>query len=117
MFARRGISEYIDPIASILIGVLLAAVALLLGRETGALLIGERTNRARIRKIRAIIEQDPAVERAGETLTMQLGPQQALLTAKIKFRKPLDLAQLESAIDRIKKHIREADPGMVFWWP
>jgi cation diffusion facilitator family transporter len=105
-------NPYMDPIASILIGILLAAVALLLGRETGALLIGERTNRARIRKIRMIIEEDPAVERAGETLTMQLGPRQALLTAKIKFRSPLDLAQLESTIDRIKKRIREEDPGM-----
>lgn len=56
--------------------------------------------------------EDPAVERAGETLTMQLGPQQVLLTAKIKFRGPLKLAQLESAIVRIKKRIRETDPGM-----
>jgi Co/Zn/Cd efflux system component len=38
-----------DPLASILIGILLALVALFLGRETGALLVGERTNRARIR--------------------------------------------------------------------
>jgi cation diffusion facilitator family transporter len=105
-------NPYMDPLASIMIGILLAAVALLLGRETGALLIGERTTRARIRKIRTIIEEDPAVVRAGQTLTMQLGPQQAMLTAKIKFRSPLTLAQLESAIDRIKKRIREMDPGM-----
>jgi cation diffusion facilitator family transporter len=105
-------NPYMDPLASIMIGILLAAVALLLGRETGALLIGERTTRARIRKIRTIIEEDPAVVRAGQTLTMQLGPQQAMLTAKIKFRSSLTLAQLESAIDRIKKRIREMDPGM-----
>ena len=43
-------NRYFDPAASILIGLLLAAVALLLGRESGALLVGERTNRARIRR-------------------------------------------------------------------
>src|SRR5581483_4594904 len=40
-------NPYFDPLASILIGLLLTAVAILLGRETGALLLGERTNRAR----------------------------------------------------------------------
>src|SRR5215471_16308001 len=55
-------NPYFDPAASILIGFLLAGVALLLGRETGALLIGERTNRARIRKIRKILNNDPTVE-------------------------------------------------------
>jgi cation diffusion facilitator family transporter len=42
-------NPYFDPAASIVIGLLLAAVAIFLGRESGALLIGERTNRARIR--------------------------------------------------------------------
>jgi cation diffusion facilitator family transporter len=105
-------NPYMDPIASVLVGILLAAVALLLGRETGALLIGERTNRARIRKIRRIIDEDPAVERVGKTLTMQLGPQQALLTAEIKFRGSLTVSQLESSIDRIKERIREEEPAM-----
>jgi cation diffusion facilitator family transporter len=105
-------NPYLDPLASILIGILLAAVALLLGRETGALLIGERTNRSRIRRLRKIIREDPAVEHIQELLTMQLGPGQALLTAKIKFKRPVNLQQLESAIDRIKKQIHEKEPIM-----
>ena len=105
-------NPYLDPIASILIGLLLAGVALLLGRETGALLIGERTNRASIRKVRKIITEDPAVEQIREMLTMQLGPGQALLTAKIKFQGSLNLQQLEAVIDRIKKEIKEKEPMM-----
>jgi len=105
-------NPYLDPAASILIGILLAAVAVLLGRETSALLIGERTNRARIGKIRKFLIDDPAVERLGEMLTMQLGPERALLTAKIRFRRPLDVQQLESEIDRIKRRIRQQDPTM-----
>jgi cation diffusion facilitator family transporter len=105
-------NPYFDPAASILIGILLIAVALLLGRETGALLIGERTSRARISRIRQIVADDAAVERIGELLTMQLGPRQALLTMKVKFQGPLSLQQLESAISRIKARIQEQEPTM-----
>jgi hypothetical protein len=41
-----------------------------------------RTNRARIRKMKQIITEDPAVERVGELLTMHMGPQHALLTVE-----------------------------------
>lgn len=99
-----------DPLASILIGILLALVALFLGRETGALLVGERTNRARIRIMRQIIVSDPAVERVGRLFTMQMGPQQALLNVEIRFQRNLDIPQVELAIQRIKKHIRQKEP-------
>jgi len=105
-------NPFLDPAASILIGVLLAAVALLLGRETGALLVGERTNRSRIRRIKQVITSDPAVERVGELLTMQMGPQEALLTVEIRFLRSLDIQQLESAISRIKSHIRDREPSV-----
>lgn len=103
-------NPFFDPLASILIGMLLAMVALLLGRETGALLVGERTNRARIRIMREIIVGDPAVERVGKLFTMQMGPQQALLNVEIRFQRSLDILQVESAIQRIKKGIRQQEP-------
>jgi cation diffusion facilitator family transporter len=103
-------SPYPDPAASVLIGLLLAAVAVLLGRESGALLVGERTNRSRIRRVGEIIRKDPSVEKVGDLLTMQLGPDQVLLTVDIKFRRGLDVQQLESAIDRIERRIRKDEP-------
>jgi divalent metal cation (Fe/Co/Zn/Cd) transporter len=93
-----------------LIGLLLAAVALLLGRESGALLVGERTNRARIRRVRKILEEDPAVEAVGDILTMQMGPDQVLLTVEIRVRRGLDVQQVESAIDRLEARIRQQEP-------
>lgn len=99
-----------DSIASILIGILLALVAILLGRETGALLVGERTNRARIRTMKQIIIDDPAVERVGQLFTMQMGPQHALLTVEIRFQRTLDILQIETAIQRIKERIRQQEP-------
>ena len=103
-------NPYLDPIASIAIGLLLAAVAILLGRESGALLLGERTNRARVGRLRQIILAESSVEEAGELLTMQLGPDQVLLTADIRFRRGLTVEKLESAIARLETHIREKEP-------
>lgn len=103
-------NPYLDPIASIAIGLLLAAVAILLGRESGALLLGERTNRARVRRLRQIILAESSVEEAGQLLTMQLGPDQVLLTAGIRFRRGLTVEDLESAIARLETHILEKEP-------
>jgi len=89
---------------------LLAGVAALLGRESGALLVGERTNRSRIRRIRAIICADHSVDNVGDLLTMQLGPDQVLLNVDIRFNRYLGVQELESAIDRIEASIRQADP-------
>jgi cation diffusion facilitator family transporter len=103
-------NPYLDPIASILIGVLLASVAVFLGRESGALLVGERTNRSRIGRIKEIIEQDVSVDDVGDLLTMQLGPSEVLLAVDIRFRRGLDVPELELAIDRIEDSIKKRDP-------
>ena len=100
----------LDPIASILIAVVLCAVAVLLGRESGALLVGERTNRAKLSRVRQVIERDPAVERVGDLLSMQLGPEQVLLTVNIRFRRGLDVQELEAAIARLEERIKKAEP-------
>ena len=103
-------NPYLDPVASILIGALLAAVAVLLGRESGALLVGERTNRARIMTISETISTDPSVEKVGDLRTMQLGPDHVLLTANVKFRRGMDVQQIESSVKRIEDQIHRQDP-------
>ncbi|HET6219876.1 MAG TPA: cation diffusion facilitator family transporter [Acidobacteriaceae bacterium] len=103
-------NPYLDPAASVLIGLLLLGVALLLGRESGALLVGERTNRSRIKRVKELICRDPFVENVGDLLTMQLGPDQVLLAVDIRFRRGLDIQQLESTIDRLEARIRQEEP-------
>jgi cation diffusion facilitator family transporter len=105
-------NPYLDPVASIVIGLLLAVLAVFLGRESGALLVGERTNRASIERLNEIIRADTAVEEVGDLLTMQLGPEQVLLTVNIQFRRKLTLEQLESAIERIEARIRREQPSV-----
>lgn len=109
---RQFNNPYLDPIASIVIGVVLAVIAVFLGRESGALLVGESTNLRRIECLNQIIRADPAVVEVGDLLTMQLGPEQVLLTVNIQFRRKLTLEQLESAIERIEANIRRAQPSV-----
>ena len=40
---------------------------------------------------------------------MQLGPEEVLLTAAIRFRRGLTIEQLESAIQRIEDHIKSEE--------
>jgi divalent metal cation (Fe/Co/Zn/Cd) transporter len=63
-----------------------------------------------VRKAKEIITADPAVEVVGDVLTMQLGPDEVLLTVEIQFRRDLSIQELEGAIDRIESKIRKAEP-------
>jgi divalent metal cation (Fe/Co/Zn/Cd) transporter len=72
--ARDGTSSYPDGIASILIGLIMATVAILLASESKMLLAGESADAESVRSIRALVESDPAVAHAGPPLTIHLGP-------------------------------------------
>jgi cation diffusion facilitator family transporter len=110
--AHRFHNPHFDAAGSLIIGVLLAVLAVFLGRESGALLVGEGANSRHIQRIKEIIRNDPAVEQVGDLLTMYLGPDQVLLNAEIKFRRGLDVQELESSIDRLEKAIREQEPNV-----
>ncbi|HEY6184996.1 MAG TPA: cation transporter dimerization domain-containing protein [Terriglobales bacterium] len=78
-----------------------------------ALLVGERTNRARIQRLEKIIRADESVEAVGDLLTMQLGPDQVLLAVDVQFQPELSVRQLESIIDGIEATIRKHEPAVV----
>ncbi|HYQ91962.1 MAG TPA: cation transporter dimerization domain-containing protein, partial [Candidatus Competibacteraceae bacterium] len=101
---------YFDGAASIGIGLILAAVALLLAYESKGLLVGESTDPDVIRHIHALARADPAVEAVRAPLTMHFGPEQVLLTMDIQFRPELSAHEVESAIDRLEKTIRATYP-------
>jgi len=99
-----------DAAASFVIAGILAAVAFILGRESGALLVGESAHPGLLKSVRAIIAADPSVHNVGDLLTMQLGPDQVLLAVDIKFKPALQLRELEDAIDRLEEEIRKREP-------
>jgi divalent metal cation (Fe/Co/Zn/Cd) transporter len=96
----------VDRVASILIGLILFAVALLLIIESKALLTGEGADSRMLRSIRNIAFSDRAVECVGYPLTMYFGPHHVLLTTNIHFRRGLVGAPIEQSADRIEAAIR-----------
>jgi cation diffusion facilitator family transporter len=100
-----------DAVGSILIGLILLAVAFLLGRENAALLLGEAVDPQVRRRIEDATRSVDGVEDLIELLTMHLGPDEFLVVADVRFRDDLDTEEIARAIDRVEETIREAEPG------
>jgi cation diffusion facilitator family transporter len=105
-------NPYLDGVASMVIGGLLAVVAVLLAYESKGLLVGESAEAAVVAHIRAVTEADPAVEWIMPPLTMHLGPHDVLLNLEIKFREELSAAEIGAAVDRIEQNLRRWDPDI-----
>jgi cation diffusion facilitator family transporter len=99
-----------DGLASIIIGLLLMAVALLLIIESKALLVGEGANLTILRQIRHLTQAQKGVDLAGYPLTMYFGPENVLLTMNVRFHQSLSRDQIERTIDSIEAAVRERFP-------
>jgi cation diffusion facilitator family transporter len=103
---------WLDPAASIAIGLVLIASAALLARKSVALLLGASLDQEQLTILRRIITADPAVEGVGHLLTMRLGPDSVLLTAAVRFHRQLNLDQVEQAIQRLEHAISVPYPSI-----
>lgn len=103
-------NPYLDPVASVLIGLLLLAVAIVLLIKSSGLLIGEAVDADQLRILRHVVAADPAVEEVRKFLTMQLGPGQVLANIDLEFRASLTRMELESSVRRIEASIRRSNP-------
>lgn len=105
-------SPYFDGAASIVIGVLLMTVAFLLARESKGLLVGEGASPATVAGLRAIVEADADVDRAGRILTMYMGPHDLLVNLEVVFTPGLPAERIHAAIHRIERGIDERYPDV-----
>jgi cation diffusion facilitator family transporter len=99
-----------DAAASVAIGLLLGVVAVLLARETMALLIGETAGGETRQAILDACEGAPHVDEVLEVLTMHTAPHEILVTADVRFDDDLSTDEVEQAIDRLEERIRRAAP-------
>ena len=100
----------LDAAASIVIGVILAGVAIFLGYETRALLVGEAISERLNGEVERICQEDEDVERVVRIMGVHLGPDDILLTLGLEFAAGHDIAEAAQAVERIEKRIRAADP-------
>lgn len=100
-------SPQYDAVASILIGLLLAAVAVLLSVESRDLLVGESADGETLKAIRRTVETDEDVVAVRNLLTMHLGPSELLLNLDVQFRDDLRFPEIATAIERLESRLRE----------
>ena len=105
-------NPYLDGVASIVIGVLLACVAGFLAYESKGLLIGEGVDEKTLKSIRSIAREDGSVAEVRKSLTLHFGPQDVLLALDIRFKKQLRAEEIAAAIDRIEREIRAQHPAI-----
>jgi cation diffusion facilitator family transporter len=97
-----------DAGASILIGLLLVAIAGVLAVEMKGLLIGESATPEMQRSIRRAIEATPQVNQIIHLRTEHLGPDELLVGVKVEYDRSLTMDGLARAIDETEARIREA---------
>ena len=97
---------YLDGVASITIGIILAGVAVLLASESKGLLIGEGADAETVAKIRTLTLNDPAVKKVIRVLTLHFGPKEILLNLEIQFTDQLSTEELALAVERLETNIR-----------
>ena len=103
-------NPYLDGVASILIGIILAMVAIFLVYESKGLLIGEGANPQTVASLKNITQADPAVKKVVRVLTLYFSPQEVLLNLEIQFQQNLSTEKLAVAIERLEKQIRQEHP-------
>ena len=98
-----------DGVASILIGVLLAVVAMLLVRTNVSLIVGQSPS-ARLRDgIREEIESLSDVTRVLEVMAMFLGPESLLVAARVDFAET-SVTGLAASADEAERRLRARYP-------
>ncbi|MDQ3115703.1 MAG: cation diffusion facilitator family transporter [Verrucomicrobiota bacterium] len=100
----------LDGAASVVIGLILGTTAAFLAYESKGLLIGEGADPQTLENIRTLAQSDPGVARILNPLTMHFGPDTVLLTMDVQFHPKLSAAEVETAVDRLEKAIRQRHP-------
>jgi len=103
-------SLYWDVVGTALIGLLLVAVAIVLGIETKSLLLGEAAARPAQIRIREALEQTDGIEGVIHMRTMHLGPEELLVAVKVQVSATATGVEVSDAIDRAEAAVREAEP-------
>jgi cation diffusion facilitator family transporter len=100
-----------DALGAAMIGVLLCTIAVVLGRETKSMLLGEAANPEDVDAIRAAFVSE-GFDDVIHLRTLHLGPEDVLVTAKVAARPADTLKDHAARADRAEAAIRAAVPAV-----
>lgn len=109
----------LDGVASLMIGAILALTAIVLARESKALLMGEAALPHVQAEILVAARSEPDVERVNGLTTVHLGPDQIVVALSLEFRDDRSTADIEACVERIERKLRQgrSDIASVFVKP
>jgi cation diffusion facilitator family transporter len=99
-----------DAYATLSIGLLLGAIAIILAVEMKSLLLGESATAEDVRAIRSSIVGSPRVLRLIHLKTQHLGPDELLVAAKVELDPTLDFGGVVEVIDEAERRVRANVP-------
>jgi cation diffusion facilitator family transporter len=102
----------LDGAASVGIGLLLCAIAVILVYESKGLLIGEGVDKETLRNIRAMVDADKSVERVRQLHTLYLGANEALLAVELRFHSHIAARDVRQSVRRLNRDIRARYPDI-----
>ena len=100
----------LDGVASVVIGLILAATAMILAYECKGLLVGEAAVSEVRQSVRAMARAQAGVDSVNELLTMHLGPQDILLNISLDMVPELTAVDVEEAVSQLEQRIKQAHP-------
>lgn len=98
---------YLDAMASIIIGLILAGTAIWLAVETKSLLIGERANVEVVNGIRELARAYSKIDHVNEVLTMHMGPEFILVNISVKFKDESTATEIENTVAQLDAAIKK----------
>jgi cation diffusion facilitator family transporter len=100
----------IDGVASVLIGCVLAGVAVLLARESKELLIGEAADPVLIAQIREVLNGNPCIDAVNHIRTIHTSPQAIFVAISADFADDLSMGNAETLIEELEQRVKALSP-------
>ncbi len=100
----------IDGVASVLIGCVLAGVAVLLARESKELLIGEAADPVLIAQIREVLDGHPRIDAVNHIRTIHTSPQAIFIVISADFADDLRMGDAETLIEELERRMKALSP-------
>lgn len=105
-------SEVWDGIASMLIGVILLAIALALARSNSGFLVGQSARPAIEAQLRADLQSLPEIISVSLLFTSVLGPEQLIVAAKVEFADGLTSTDITRVADEAERRFLLTHAGI-----
>ena len=102
-----------DGVASVLIGLVLAATAYFLAVETKGLLMGEPALPRVRRLIMDAAQGEPGIRAINGVITSQQGPHTVVAGMSVEFDDAMTAVEIERCIERIEAKLWQKEPDVV----